>query len=61
MKKEPLQMTPTSLEHKLDPISRVNLRKHYPIEHNWKVLEIGQIAGKSLPKLLGYSRSTKGS
>lgn len=60
MRKDPLEMMPCSPEHKLDPLSRVNLRRQYPIEHNWKVQEIGQIERRSIPKLLDYWRMTRG-
>lgn len=42
---------------KLDPSSRVNLAKTYPVEHNIKVCEIGKITGNHLRILLQYHQS----
>lgn len=56
MRKDPIRINPVSLAEKLDPRSRINIGKVYPINHNIKVKDIGQVDEKSLPKLLGYRK-----
>ena len=51
---DPLRIVPVSCEEKLSPMSRVNLGKVYPIQHNWKIRIIGDIHEISLPKLIQY-------
>lgn len=41
--KEPIRMNPISDAHKLDAASRVNYRKVYTVEHNVKVMFIGDL------------------
>ncbi|KAL2863408.1 uncharacterized protein BJX67DRAFT_384725 [Aspergillus lucknowensis] len=57
MVKEPLEVKPDSLDKSLDPQSRLNFGKIYTVEHNVKVLPIGQIAAGSVSKLDLYARS----
>ena len=52
--KEPLQIIPVDLSEELHPLSRLNLAKTYPVEHNVKVKEIGKIAERHLEKLIDY-------
>ena len=59
MNKDSLQMIESSPDEKLDPNSRLNLRKHHVIEYNWKVKEIGRISGRTLPKLIAYWKASR--
>lgn len=43
--------------NELEALSRVNLAKVYPVEHNVEVLEVGRVTGGHLEKLLAYSKS----
>ena len=52
--KEPIQVIPLNPSRKLDERSRVNLAKTYPVEHNVKVMEIGEIRGQHLKTLVEY-------
>ena len=51
--KDPIKVVPVD-GHQLEELSRVNFAKQYPVEHNVKVLEIGQVASHHLPMFLGY-------
>jgi hypothetical protein len=51
--KDPIQVVPVG-GHELEPLSRVNLAKVYPVEHNFKVLEVGRVIGGHLKRLLAY-------
>lgn len=59
MSKDPLHMTESGPEEKLDPVSRLNLRRHRVIEYSWEVKEIGRISQLSLPKLMSYWNACK--
>ncbi|KAL8668721.1 MAG: hypothetical protein Q9168_006659 [Polycauliona sp. 1 TL-2023] len=54
MNKNPLRVVPFRPDAKLDPRSRVNLGKIYPVEWNTKVKEIGRLEKPSLVKLIAY-------
>ena len=56
MTKDPIRMVPVSPDEKLDPLSRINLGIVQPIQHNWKIKEIGNVHEKSLQKLLQYRK-----
>ena len=56
MGKDPIRIIPVNQAEKLDPLSRINMGKIYPIDHRIKVKNIGQVDPKSLPKLLGYQK-----
>jgi len=43
LSKQPIKVKPDTIEHKLDPASRLNYAKVYTIEHNVKVWCIGRI------------------
>jgi hypothetical protein len=45
-------------DQKLDPMSRLNYRKVYTIEHNVKVMNVGRVTRDSIPVLLGYWRKS---
>ncbi len=59
MTKEPIQMVPVGPDEKLDPLSRINLAVVQPIQHNWKIRDIGNVHEKSLQKLLHYRRTVQ--
>ncbi|KAL8967851.1 MAG: hypothetical protein Q9183_002737, partial [Haloplaca sp. 2 TL-2023] len=48
MTKDALRVIPSRPENVLDPLSRVNLEKPYPIEWNIKVKDIGRLDTQSL-------------
>ncbi|KAI4261936.1 MAG: hypothetical protein L6R42_002879 [Xanthoria sp. 1 TBL-2021] len=54
MNKNPLRVIPVRADEKLDPVSRVNLRKTYPVEWNTKVKEIGRLDKSSHVKMISY-------
>ncbi|MCJ1377602.1 hypothetical protein MMC17_000697 [Xylographa soralifera] len=54
MNKEPIQMIPVNQTEKLDPKSRTDLAKTFPVEHNVKVKEIGMISSHHLKRLVQY-------
>ena len=56
MRKDPIRIIPVNRAEKLDPRSRINLGRIFPISHDNKVKDIGQVDEKSLPKLLGYRK-----
>ncbi|KAL3463917.1 hypothetical protein BJX64DRAFT_107627 [Aspergillus heterothallicus] len=57
MPKEPLEVDPTRLDETLHLKSRLNFGKIYTVEHNVKVLPIGEIAKPSMPKFISYART----
>ena len=57
MMKDPIRVIPSNANEKLDPMARINFGKVYPIEHNVKVKEIGQVDEESIPKLRQYFKS----
>ncbi|KAL9123052.1 MAG: hypothetical protein Q9187_000403 [Circinaria calcarea] len=56
MLKDSIRVKAVSSSEKLDPLSRVNFAKTYPVPHSAKVKEIGTITGRDLKKLVGYWR-----
>ena len=54
MNKEPIQMIPVDQTEKLDPKSRVDLAKTFPVEHNVKVKNVGMISSHHLKRLVQY-------
>ena len=56
--KKPIAVEKASADQKLDPMSRLNFKKVYTIEHNVKVMNVGKVAKDSLPALLGYWRQS---
>jgi hypothetical protein len=52
--KKPIAVERASGDQKLDPMSRLNFRKVYTIEHNVKAMAVGQVTKDSLPLLMGY-------
>ena len=59
MVKEPIRVVAVRADEKLDELSRINLGKAYPVEHNVKVKEIGHVHERSLPKLISYFKSSR--
>ncbi|KAA8644037.1 uncharacterized protein ATNIH1004_008234 [Aspergillus tanneri] len=53
--KEPIEVTPASPDQKLDYMSRLNFGKIYTVEHNVKVLHVGKITDRTLPRFLNYA------
>jgi hypothetical protein len=56
--KKPIAVEKASADQRLDPMSRLNFKKVYTIEHNVKVMNVGKVAKDSLPALLGYWRQS---
>ncbi|KAJ5716928.1 hypothetical protein N7488_002574 [Penicillium malachiteum] len=57
MIKEPLEVEPARADQKLDLMSRLNFGKVYTVEHNVKVLPVGQITKDSLQNFNVYTRA----
>ncbi|KAI9809996.1 MAG: hypothetical protein M1827_006763 [Pycnora praestabilis] len=60
LRKDPLQMTPVRADEKLDSLSRINFAYTAPIQYNWKVKKVGDIAPSSMPKLISYWKMEEG-
>lgn len=45
-------------DQRLDPMSRLNFKKIYTVEHNVKVMNVGKVTKDSLPVLIGYWRKS---
>ncbi|MCJ1237387.1 hypothetical protein MMC14_005372 [Varicellaria rhodocarpa] len=54
LRKDAINIIPINPKEKLDALSRVNLAKTYPVEHNVKVKEVGKVNAAHLKKLVGY-------
>jgi hypothetical protein len=57
--KKRIAVEKASPDQKLDPMSRLNFKKIYTIEHNVKVMSVGRVVKDSLPALLGYWRAIR--
>lgn len=58
MNKDPILIILNDQKDKLDSTSRINFGIKYPVEHNNKVKDIGNVEKlKSLPKLLQYVKA----
>lgn len=58
MNKDAIRIILNDKKDKLDPKSRINFGIKHPIEHNYKVKDIGTVEqSKSLPKLLQYVKA----
>ena len=53
---DPLRVVISDPTERLDPSSRINLAKMFPIEMNVRVMEIGHLDDGSLFRLLRYIR-----
>jgi hypothetical protein len=58
--KKPIAVERASGDQKLDPMSRLNFRKVYTIEHSVKAMAVGQVTKDSLPLLAGYWQANLG-
>jgi hypothetical protein len=56
--KRAIAVEKASSEQNLSPMSRINYRKVYTIEHNVKVMNIGRVTRDSLGVLLAYWRNS---
>lgn len=56
MSRAPIEIRPNSLEHRLDPMSRLNFSKLFTVEYNVKVLPVGKVTERSMPAFLDYAR-----
>ncbi|KAL4785426.1 hypothetical protein BJX76DRAFT_182170 [Aspergillus varians] len=56
MIKEPLEVSPDRPGEGLDEMSRLNFGKVHTVEHNVKVLPIGEIASRSMTRFREYAR-----
>ena len=54
LRKDAINIIPVNPAEKLDALSRVNLAKTFPVEHNVKVKEVGKVHPAHLKKLIGY-------
>lgn len=62
MNKDPIYIIVNDPKEKLDYRSRINFGIKYPIAHNNKVKDIGNVEkSKSLPKLIQYVKAASGS
>ena len=56
--KRPIAVDKASADQRLDPMSRVNFKKIYTIEHNMKIMNVGKATKDSLPAFIGYWRQS---
>ena len=52
--KRPIAVVPASEDQRLDPASRINFAKVYTVEHNAKVMDIGRVSDRSMPRFKQY-------
>lgn len=52
--KKPISVRPAAADQRLDPMSRVHFGKVHTVEHNVKVMNVGNITGTSLEYFEGY-------
>lgn len=57
MNKDPLKVQVVDESEKLDCLSRVNLAKTYPMNHNVKVKMVGVVPAPDLKKMKGYYKN----
>jgi hypothetical protein len=55
--KDPIEVDPERFEERLHRKSRLNFGRIYTVEHNVKVLPIGEISEASMPKFVAYARA----
>lgn len=60
LNKDPIQVIPVENAEPLDPLSRINYAKPYPIEHNVKVCEVGMVAPRDVRKINAYYQQESG-
>lgn len=54
MTKDPISVDPSGPDQKLDQMSRINFGKMYTVEHNVKVMSVGNISEASKHLLVRY-------
>ncbi|MCJ1465144.1 hypothetical protein MMC07_003760 [Pseudocyphellaria aurata] len=52
--KIPIKVDLVNPSEKLDPLSRLNLGKPYPVEHNVKVCKVGKVSETHMRALMHY-------
>ena len=57
LQKDAIQVIPVTPSEKLDPLSRLDLHRVYPVEHNLKVKEIGKVPATDLKVLIAAWKS----
>ncbi|KAL8793191.1 MAG: hypothetical protein Q9195_004221 [Heterodermia aff. obscurata] len=60
LNKDPIQVIPVNSSEALDPLSRINYAKPYPIEHDVKVCEVGMVAPSDIRKIIAYYQTESG-
>jgi len=60
LNKDPIRICIVNEEEKLDVLSRINLAKTYPVEHNVKVKHVGMVRPEDLKKLKAYWKECLG-
>ena len=57
LNKDPIRINPVNQTEKLDALSRINLGKVYPVEHNVKVCNVGMVDSADIRKLTRYYKT----
>ena len=54
MTKKPIRVNPVTPSQTLDPLSRVNFARVYTVDHNVRIMPVGQVAEDSMHRLVAY-------
>jgi hypothetical protein len=54
MSKKPIEVAPAAPDQQLDPMSRIHFGKVHTVEHNVKIMNVGQVTKDSLQYFEGY-------
>jgi hypothetical protein len=54
LNKTPIAVDKASPDQKLHPLSRLNFAKIHTVNWNVKVMNVGKVAGESMPQLVAY-------
>ena len=54
MTKKPIRVNPVTPSQTLDPLSRVNFARVYTVDHNVRIMPVGQVAEESKYLLVTY-------
>lgn len=49
---DPIEVRLDSRLDRLDPMSRLNYRRYYTVQHNWEVADLGRVTAGSWARLL---------
>ena len=60
LNKDPIRVIPVDASQNLDPLSRIHFARHYPVEHNVKVRNVGAVAPQHIRRLVGYYKLESG-